>query len=58
MDMPSSEDLGTLGDGELLDLLEAVSSEVKRRNGLRPETAGKAAVDIMRTLGELASTKG
>jgi hypothetical protein len=57
MQMPTSADLGTLQDGELLDLLDMVSGEVKRRNGLRPATAGKAAVDVMKTLSEMAAAK-
>ncbi len=53
--MPTMADLGTLQDDELLDLLDMVSGEVKRRNGLRPATAGKAAVDVMKTLSEMAA---
>jgi hypothetical protein len=55
MQMPTAADLGTLQDGELLDLLDLVSDEVKRRNGLRPATAGKAAVDVMKILSEMAA---
>lgn len=57
MQMLTAADLETLQDGELLDLLDMVSGEVKRRNGLRPATAGKAAVDVMRTLSEMAAAK-
>lgn len=57
MDMPTEADLGTLQDGELLDLLDMVSGEVKRRNSLRPVTAGKAAVEVMRSLSEMATGK-
>jgi hypothetical protein len=57
MQMPNAADLGTLQDGELLDLLDMVSGEVKRRNGLRPATAGKAAVDVLKALGEMAAAK-
>lgn len=57
MQMPSAEDLGTLRDDELLDLLDLVSGEVKRRNSLKPTTAGKAAVDVMKTLSEMVAAK-
>lgn len=49
-------DLKSLEDGELLDLLDLVSGEVKRRNGLRPRTAGKAAVDVMKSLSEMVES--
>jgi hypothetical protein len=53
MRMPTPEDLASLGESELLDLLDTVSEEVKRRNGLRPATAGKAAVEVMKALEEI-----
>ncbi len=58
MNLPSAADLETLDDGSLLDLLDAISNEVKRRNTLRPKTAGRAAVEIMQTLSGIASAKG
>lgn len=55
MALPTAIDLEFLLDEEVLDLLDLVSGEVKRRNGLRPASAGKAAVDIMKTLSEMAT---
>lgn len=42
--------LSGLSDEVLLRHLDEVSEEIKRRNGLLPQTAGSAAVDIMKAL--------
>ncbi len=57
MKAPTKEELESLGDAELLDLLDSVSDEVQRRNRMMPKSAGAAAVEIMKALGEIATAK-
>lgn len=49
------KDLASMSDVDLLDLLDRVSSEIKRRNSLRPKSAGRAAVEVMQAIGGLSS---
>lgn len=45
-------------DEQLLDHLDKVSAEVKRRNSLMPKTAGSAMVDVLKAIGEVARSGG
>jgi len=57
MKAPTKEELESLSDTELLDLLDSVSEEVRRRNRSMPRSAGSAAVDVMKTLAEIAARR-
>jgi hypothetical protein len=46
--------LRSMSDEQLLQHLDKVSEEVKRRNSLLPKTAGTAMVDILKAIGDVA----